>query len=396
MFKYKSQEAIDKMTPEEADVYQTEKREHEAKAQADALAKALEPLQSELKTAKENSEQLALKVSELETKGLKSVEKTFLEEVLGQKEAIISMVKGGNNEEVVIKANTVRASIGSNTDAVKLSGIGQLGRKMRSLYDLFKKVNLSAGDHNGTVRYHDWDEATTVMAAAGVAEGGTFAESTAKFIEYKIDLVKIGDTLPVSEEFGTDEVSAAAELERFVDLNINSVIDTQVAVGSGAANNLKGLYTTAPAYTPVASGIADANIYDLAKKMRTAIVKNRGSKYSPNFVAMNSDVYDRLVLKKDANNNYIFPDRENIGSMVIVEDNNLADNTLVVGDSRYGEIYEMGGVALSRNYSGTQFVTDMITIKGRARLLFLIRNVDQTGFLKATNITTALATLATP
>jgi hypothetical protein len=85
-----------------------------------------------------------------------------------------------------------------------------------------------------------------------------------------------------------------------------------------------------------------------------------------------------------------------IAGLAIVEDNNLLDNTLVVGDGRYGTIYEKGGVVLSEGYSGTQFVGDMKTIKARVRMLFLIRNVDKTGFLKCTNITTALATLVTP
>jgi hypothetical protein len=130
--------------------------------------------------------------------------------------------------------------------------------------------------------------------------------------------------------------------------------------------------------------------------MRTAIVKTRGSKYAPNFVAANSDTIDRYFLKKDGENNYMFDSETGtIAGLAIVEDNNLADNTLVVGDGRYGTIYEKGGVVLSEGYSGTQFVGDMKTIKARVRMLFLIRNVDKTGFLKCTNITTALATLAT-
>ena len=340
-------------------------------------------------------EDLMLDFDAFKNKGGKNENKTFLEEVNENKSQIISMVKGSLGEkEITIKADTVRASITNNTDAVRLSGISPLARKARSLYDIFRKKQINKGDHNGQVRYHDWDEATTVKAAAMVAEGGTFPESTAKFVEYKKDLKKIGDTLPVSEEFGEDEVSAAMELERFVELNVESVVDTQLAVGDGTGNNIEGLYTAATTYTAAASGITDANIYDLAKKIRTSIVKNRGSKYKPDFVAMNADTYDRLVLKKDANNNYIFPDRENIGSMVIVEDNNLADNTLVVGDSRYGEIYERGGVVLSRVYVNAQGIEDMVTIKARKRLLFLIRNSDKTGFAKCANITTALATLA--
>lgn len=377
--------------------YYTEKEAHEAELNAKAIKDALEPLETKLTKATADLEQAGLKITELETKGMtKDAQKTFVDEFIENVDEVKSIVKAGHEKEMVIKAPTLIASITGNTDAVKLTGIGQLGRKARSLYNFFRKTQVGMGDHNGTVRYHDWDEATSVKAAATIAEGAVFPESTAVIVEYKVDLKKIGDTLPVSEEFGEDAVSAANELNRFVELNVDNVIDTQIAVGSGLTTNLKGLFTTAPSYTPVASGIVDANIYDLCKKMRTAITKNRGSKYSPDFVVMNADTIDRLVLKKDANNNYIFPDRENIGSMIILEDNNIADNTLVIGDSRYAEIFEMGGAVLSRNYSGNQFVTDQITIKVRKRLLFLIRNVDQTGFLKCTNVTTALTTLATP
>jgi predicted phage gp36 major capsid-like protein len=210
-----------------------------------------------------------------------------------------------------------------------------------------------------------------------------------------MDLKKIGDTLPVSEEFGEDEASAAAELDMFINVNIQVVRDAQLATGAGTGDNMSGIMTQAPAYTAVASGIVDANIYDLVKKVRTDIVLNRGSKYMPNFVAMNANTIDRLQLKKDANKGYIFPDKTNIGAMEIIEDNNIPDNQLVVGDSRYGRIYEKGAVTLSRDYVGTGFVEDMVTIKGRKRMLFLIRNVDRTGFRKVTDITAALTTLAT-
>ena len=322
--------------------------------------------------------------------------KTLAEEISENKETIKAIASGDKNAEVEIKALSNRASIANNTEAIRLSDIGQLGVKRRALYDFFPKVQVGNGNHNGTIAYIDWDEDTTVRAAAIVAEGATFPESTAKFAEYTKKLQKIGDTLPVTEEFMEDEVLASSELSKFIGINVNTVIDTKIAVGAGGANDVEGLYTAAPSYTPVASSIPDANIKDLVRKMRTAIVKTRGSKYSPNFVAANSDTIDRYFLKKDGENNYMFDSETGtIAGLAIVEDNNLADNTLVVGDGRYGTIYEKGGVVLSEGYSGTQFVGDLKTIKARVRMLFLIRNVDKTGFLKCTNITTALATLAT-
>lgn len=397
VFVKKSTEELEKMTPTELDTYKSELDAHnkaELKEELNAEQKAnLENAKSELKDFLAN--EIGKQLLEQTSKGGNQTQ-TLEEEIKANKEKINALAKGDKNVEVELKALSNRASIANNTEAVRLSGIGQLGVKLRALYDFFPKVQVGNGNHNGTIAYIDWDEGTTVRAAAIVAEGGTFPESTAKFAEYTKKLQKIGDTLPVTEEFMEDEVLASSELSKFVNINVNTVIDTKIAVGAGGANDIEGLYTASPTYTPVASGITDANIKDLVRKMRTAIVKTRGSKYQPNFVSANSETIDRYFLKKDANNNYMFDSETGtIAGLAIVEDNNLADNTLVVGDGRYGTIYEKGGIILTEGFGDGQFVADMKTIKARVRMLFLIRNVDKTGFLKCTNITTALATLAT-
>lgn len=319
---------------------------------------------------------------------------TFLEAFKSKVDDIKDLIKGASSKEVVIKANTTRASVSSSTQSYHLPNIGQLGIKVRGLYNIFPKIPVTKGDHNGKITYVDWDEDTIVRAANMVAEGTAFPESTAKFIQKEELLKKIGDSLPVSEEFGEDQVSASAELEMFLDTNVETKIDSQLVNGDGTGQNLNGALAQAPAYTPVASGIADANIYDLVKKVRTDITKDRGSKYQPDFAAMNADTIDMLHLKKDANNNYIFPDKSNIGNIVIVEDNNIPANQMIVGDRRYGRIYEMSGVTLSRGLKGNQFVEDMETLKARKRLLFLIRHADKTGFRKVTDVAAALVTLA--
>jgi hypothetical protein len=80
--------------------------------------------------------------------------------------------------------------------------------------------------------------------------------------------------------------------------------------------------------------------------------------------------------------------------MSIIEDNNMADNVLVVGDRRYARIYEMAGVTVARGEVNEQFIEDSMTIKVRKRLAFLIRTADSTGFRKVTSISAALTTLA--
>lgn len=396
MFVYKTSEELEKLTTSELDQYKADLRAHEAQLQKTAIT---DEVKAQLDKGKEDlKEFLGTEIANqlAEFKGNQPAKrKTILDEVIEKKAEIIKMVKNHSDNEIEFKANTVRASLVGSASQDLLPTIGQLGVKRRSLYDFFAKVDMSIGNDAGKVVYHDWDEATTVRAAAMVAEGTQFPESTAKFAKYSIDLKKIGDTLPVSEEFGEDEASAAAELEMFINVNITTAVDNQLVNGDGTGLNLTGLLASAPAYVAVASGIKDANIYDLAKRVRTDIVFNRGSKYQPDFIAMNANTIDRLLLKKDAQNNYIFPDVNNIGSMAIVEDNNMPDNEMVVGDSRFGRIYEKGGVQIKRVLQGLQGVEELVTILGRTRLLFLIRNVDKTGFRKVTDITAALTLLAT-
>lgn len=395
MFKYKTDAEVQAMTEQEANDYAIAKRAHEEELQTKAIEKALNPVQEELKKVKDDNIELALEVKQLKEKG-EEKEPTFVDEIKAKKEDLRKVVKGELGE-ITIKADTVRASIANSASQMMLSTIGQLGVKKVGLYDLFRKVQMpSKGNDAGKIVYHDWDESTTVRAAAMVAEGASFPESTAKFSKHSVELKKIGDTLPVSEEFGEDETSAAAELEMFLDVNVSQKRDEQIAIGDNTGQNLAGLYPTAPAYTPTAQGIADANIKDLARRMRTSIVKTRGSKYAPDFIAANSDVIDQYILKKDANNNYMFDAQTGtIAGLRIVEDNNLADNTLVVGDSRFGTIYEKGGYSIEKVYVNAQAIEDMATLKARKRMLLLVRNVDKTGFLKCTDIAAALTTLET-
>jgi hypothetical protein len=399
-FTYKSQAEIDKMSDAEADTYKENQRDFEQKQHQDAIDLAVKTTKEEMQViidkAKEDVTELALQIKEIESKGGSNEVNSFKAE-FEENKAVIKNILSGQRGEVELKAITNRASISGNTNAYVLPEIGQLGVKARALYDVLPKMPISdKANDNGIIKYHDWDEDTTVKATAMVAEGGTFPESTAKFIERTMPIRKIGDTLAVTEEFGEDADAANSELSRFLEVNVNTFIDAQIINGAGTGETLTGLLASAPDYTPVASGISGANIKDLVRKMRTAIVKNRGSKYSPDIVVMNSDTFDRYYLAKDLDNNYLFDTLNGtIAGLAVVEDNNMPDNQLVVGDRRFAVIYEKTGVVLSENYVNAQFISDTKTIKARKRMAMLIRVVDRTGFLHCTNVTTALTTLAT-
>ena len=321
-------------------------------------------------------------------------------EIEEQKEALIaSATKKSDNHEFTIKADTLRASVVGNPNALDLTDIGQLAYRKLSVYDSFRKVPVPK-DKNGVVRYVDWNPATTVRAAAAVAEGTDFPASTAKWATYTLNLEKIGDMIPMSAEFMYDASMFAAELENFLQVNVAIKVDTDLVTGDGATPNINGMKAQIPNYVPAAAGIVDASIYDLIVKLRESISAAGGSKYDVNTAWMNIVDINKMKLKKDANFNYILPPFIDKSGMVvdgvtIIEANAFAANTMAIGDNRYGAIYEEAGITVESGYATGDFESDMMTIKARRRLNLLIRNVDRTGFLEVTSISAALTTLAT-
>lgn len=410
MFEYKTQEQYDAMSAAEQAKYLVDKRTFEAE-------QVQKKIQEEIAEAQKNnaSKEDIQKLEDTNAKIVKEIEELSIrmkslteapaagaDKRLAAAKELVSKTRevlSGAIKEYVAKALTLRTSIANNSQAVDLTDVGQLATRRLAMYDLFPKFPVGDGNHNGTIRYYDWDEATTVRAAAMRAEGAAFPESTATWKRGTITLQKVGDTLPVTEEFLTDEVMFAAELDFFLQTNVALVVDNQIANGDGLSNNLTGLVTSAPAFTAVASGITDASIYDLIVKVSESITTTGGAKYVPNFAVMNIADINKMKLKKDANYNYVLPpfvtrDGQEVAGIVVIEANCIAANTMVVGDSRFGRIYEMPGVEITRGHVGTQFTEDEITIKARKRLAFLIREADKSGFRKVTSISAALTTLA--
>ena len=230
-----------------------------------------------------------------------------------------------------------------------------------------------------------------------VAEEGTFPQSTAKFTTRSLDIRKVGDSLPVTEEFYEDESRAAAELEQFLTINVDLKVDNALINDPGTGNTIKGMLASAKAYTAVASGIAGANLKDLVIKMRNSITRLRGSKFNPDMVLVSSSTMEGLVLAKDENNNYIFDENTGtLGGLFVVVDEQMPDNEIIVGDRRFATIYEKAGFTMKKDTVNNQFLEDIETIKVRKRLALLIKNYDEYGFAKVTDVNAALATLATP
>jgi len=408
-----SQEDFSKMTPDEmAKVYSKyNDARYDALEEKIKLAGSIEDtakLETKLtgifeeikKTGTENG----LEIAKLQGEGGKEEKGTILSavekvaDVLGK---VFDTTQVKNVANFTVKADVLAGTaITNSTIAYRDTELSPLAHRKLTMYNMFRKINIGKNTA-GTVVYIDWDTGTTARAAAMVAEGALFPESTAKWAEYSVKIKKIGDTIPVSEEMLVDLERFAGELSMFLETNVKLVEDNQLLEGDGTGNNIFGLDARAAAYTPAASGITDASFYDLVPILRADIVFGKGSKFSPNVVLMNLKEINKYKLKKDANNNYIMPpfvtaDGNTIDGVVVMENNDVADNVCYMGDSRYARIYEGSeGYSITVGEVDAQFAEDMKTLKARKRLALLIKESEKAAWRKVSSISGALTTLAT-
>lgn len=404
------QKAFDAMPAEEqAEIAnKVQKNNHEVieeMLKANATAEEVAKAQAEIAT--ENQKQIVIINGAVQKmlKSLNTISKgkviteapTLKSEIAGNKDKLKGLAMG-SEQHVELKAITNVAVVTDNETTSFVPGLSPLNTQKLTAESLFSHRTISGDNVNKSIYYMDWDAASVVRSAATIAESGTYPQSDVKFIRKTADIKKIGDSMAVTDEFYEDEAMFSSELDLFLRTNMLIESNEQIINGDGIGENLTGVNTTALTFVAAASGIAQPNIADLCYKMREQM-KALGQKFDPNFVIMNSEVASTLELEKDGNNNYIkvpfvTDDMSSIKSMVVVIDEAQANNTLVIGDSRYGVIHERIGLQLSRAMVGTQFLTDETTLKVRRRLLFLIKDSDAPGFLKCIDVDAALITLA--
>lgn len=322
------------------------------------------------------------------------VQKSFDEIIKEHAPAIAKLGDSRGKVKITIpKTEVTRASVGSTTMAMRLAEIGQLPYLGTVMSDLFRHVQVGASS-NGVIRYYDQNAIT--RNAASVAESGVKPESAITWIERTLLIEKIADSIPVTKEAWADVGFIQGEIRRLLEINLALKKDELLFDGDGNTPNIKGVYTSAGSFTttPYDDSISGANLFDLMSVLAVDISNNRQSKYKADVALVNPIDMLRLKLSKDTQGRYLFqgvPLPWNV-----VESSQVTANTMLMGDFRYGTIYDLEDVTIEMGWINDQFIQNAFTILAEQRLGLLVRTVDETAFRKVTDITAALAALETP
>jgi len=319
-----------------------------------------------------------------------------MEEIVKEKaEEIAKLASGGQNVKIhVNKTEVTRAAVQSSTMAQRLAEIGQLPYLGTVMSGLFTHAQVSPSS-NGVIRYYDQNSIT--RNAAGTAESAVKPESAISWVERTCLIEKIADSIPVTKEAWKDVYFIQSEINRLLNVNLALKVDADLWDGNGNTPNIKGVYTSAYAFDYVGDAVGStANLYDLAAAVKVDISDNRQSKYMPNVVLINPRDAYKLKTTKATDGVYVNPNwgtPASIDGMRVVETSQVTENTMLVGDFRFGTIYDLEGVTIEMGWINDQFVQNAMTILAEQRLALLIRNVDQYAFCKVTDIDAAILQL---
>jgi hypothetical protein len=311
----------------------------------------------------------------------------------------VAVNKNSSFKLEVNKLLVTRASVGNTTMAMRLPDVGQLAYPASVLSAAFRHAPVSPSS-NGVIRYYD--QSAVTRGAASVAEGAQKPESAITWIERTLLIEKIADSIPVTKEGFNDVYFIQSEIERLLTINLALKKEDLLWDGDGITPNIKGVYTSAPLFvtTPFDDSVEAANVFDLVATIAADINASGGGKYKADTVVLNPIDTLKMKLIKDSSGRYLLPPfvspNGDITTLKVIESSQVTPNTLVVGDFRYGTIYDLENVTIEMGWINDQFIKNAFTILAEERFALLIRVVDTTAFRKVTDIAAALGALETP
>lgn len=299
-----------------------------------------------------------------------------------------------------LKATSIRSNVSGNTMAHRVPGIGQIQQRKPFMRELFSAGRISPNNH-GVIRYVD--QANRTSGATSISEAGAFPTTSAiTWIERTLNVEKVGDSIKISREMMDDVDFVESEIKRLLYGNMSLAIDTQLLSGNGTTPNLKGMATSATAFSLNAvftNKVVSPNVYDLMLIVGSQIAS--GTDYVANGVLLNDLDAALMGLEKNELGDYILPPFSvvtpngvvSVRGMSVIGNSGVTTNTCYVGDFTRGTVYSSEELTFEFGYENDDFTKNLITLIGLERLALLIRVVDNGAFSYVSSISDQISAI---
>lgn len=322
--------------------------------------------------------------------------KTIKAQLEERRDAIKEMLDN-KGKKVTFKTDIIPSAITDNFNGQVVRGIGQIQTRSNALRATLNQASLAANNQL-TIRYMDQAAVTDNSAARAV--GAAAGESAITWQGYNLNIEQYSHFIPVAiemiEDFDFVENEIKTTLLKYLDLKIEYALLN----GSGTTPNISGIdgaskYTAFSAPTGLANNVKYPGILDVI--MSAAAQCMNATSYQPNYVWMNDYEAMALMLEKDENGAFKFPnflskDGMQVGNIKIIPSSLVTANTMFVGDFSYRTLFSKG-VSLAMGLNDTDFSERQVSILANEPIALMSRSIDAKAVIKVTSISDAVAAI---
>ena len=327
---------------------------------------------------KSNIEEIALKVLELETKGIASNVPENLGSLLAEKSAELSAMKDKSGASVQIQLKAVGTmALSTNTtgqipQAEREQGITRIVTRNPFILQL---VNV------GTIMSNVWEwveQKNREGGSAMTAEGAAKSQADFDLVVASANVKKVTAYIKVTKEMLDDVELLRSEIDQELTELINLKIDDQLLSGTGLTVNLTGITTNATAWAAGAFALAipTPTKWDV---LRTALNQVRVNLFEPNYIVMHPTDVTSMELSKDNTGQYIMPpftsvDGTIVSGVRVIANTGVTIDKFLVGDFTKSGVRFKEGITINVGYENDDFTKNLVTILAEARLVHRVKS----------------------
>lgn len=247
------------------------------------------------------------------------------------------------------------------------------GKVVEAVTRPIQVTDLIPSGQTGQAAYVYMEETTRTHGAQETSEGGTYKESTFELTQRSKSVVKITDSVPVTDEQLEDVAGVQSYLDNRLRFGIMQRLDNQILNGDGNAPNLDGILNNSDLQTQAkgTDPVPDA-IYKAMTKIRVT------GRAMPSGIIMHPNDWQAVRLLRTADGIYIWgnpsePGPDRMWGLPVSQADSLSENTGLVGDfANYSQLFERRGIILEMGFTGTQFVEGKQTMRASMRVVLVV------------------------
>ena len=217
------------------------------------------------------------------------------------------------------------------------------------------------------------EETLRTHAAAERMEGTAAPESAFELTEKAVQVRKIADSIPVTDEQLEDVAQLESYLNQRLSFGLRQRLDNQVINGTGTAPNLNGILNVAGIQTQ-ARGV-DPRFDAIHKAMTLVRVTGRAI---PGGIVMHPNDWQEIRLTRTADGIYILGNPASdvtpmLFGVPVAQGDLIVENTALVGDfANFCQLFEKRGVQIEVGTVGSQFTEGRKTLRADMRVAFVV------------------------